>query len=245
MDQALQFDESSGFDIDLLRIFDGLETADGVFKPNAGSVALAQCVRGLTGSFLDLGTGTGFASIVISQRAGLLLATDCSASAVQCAKRNFKRFGVHAEVRASDMFDHIAETFDYIIFNPPVHAHETEFDRRCKNGLKRLFPTTFNHFASVFARPIFKHSIRSVIRIFYLEASHHLNPGGTMFVNTLSPDISWLSEWIAGDARLIVCRHSAQFCIVAITPFGSIKEGSRTIRKRSPRRPTSRQETST
>jgi methylase of polypeptide subunit release factors len=225
MYQPVQFEELSESDTYLLRILEGLETAEGVFKPNASSVALAECVRGLSGSFLDLGTGTGFASIVISQRAGLLLATDCSASAVQCAKRNFKRFGVHAEVRTSDMFDRVAETFDYIVFNPPVHAHETELDRRCKNGLKRLFPTAFNHFASVFARPVFKHSIRSVIRIFYLEACRHLNPGGTMFVNTLSPDISWLSDWIAGDARLRVCRHSGQFCIVAITPFESITRG--------------------
>jgi hypothetical protein len=125
------------------------------------------------------------------------------------------------------MFDGITETFDCIAFSPPVHVHETELDRWCKNRLKRLLPPTFNDFTSAIARPIFKYSIRPVIKTFYREASRHLNPGGVMFVNTLSSDIRWLSDWIAGDARLTLCRHSAQFCIVAIAPLGQSSEGPR------------------
>ena len=222
MGLASQCDKSSGLDSDLLRIVDGLEMAEGVFEPNTGSLALAESVRGLSGSFLDLGTGTGFVSIVISQSADAVLATDCSTAAVQCAQRNFRRFGVHAEVRVSRMFERVAETFDYVVFNPPFHAQETELDRRFKNGLKRLLPTSLNALASVVARPIFKHSRRSVIRTFYLEASRHLNPEGAIFVNTLSSDIHWLSNLIAGRARLTEYRRFAEFCVVAIAPFGPI-----------------------
>lgn len=48
-----------------------------------------------------------------------------------------------------------------------------------------------------------------------------------MFVNTLSSDIRWLSDWIDGEAHLTECRHSAQFCIVEIAPFGSVAKGGR------------------
>ena len=210
---------------ELLRIFEALETADGVFKPDAGTFALAECLLGLSGSFLDLGTGTGFVSIVISQSADTLLATDCSTAAVQCAERNFKRFGVHGEVRQSDMFESVTETFDYIIFNPPVHAEETELDRRFKNRLKRSLPTPLKALVSTIARPIFKHSIRSVISRFYIEASRHMNPGGTIFVNTLSPDVRWLSDLTAGRAQLTEIRSSAHFCIVAIAPVEPAPKG--------------------
>jgi methylase of polypeptide subunit release factors len=226
MQQSIQFDNSSKFDRDLRLIFDSLETADGVFEPSAGSFALAECVHGLSGSFLDLGTGTGIISIVVSKKASSLLATDCSTKAVQCAERNFKRFGVRAEVRKSDMFDRVIEKFDYVVFNPPVHVHETELDRWCKNGVKRLLPATFNEFTSVVARPVFKYSIRSVLKTFYRAATRHLNPGGMMFVNTLSSDIRWLSDWVGGNARLTLCRHTAQFCIVAIAPLGQAQEGA-------------------
>ena len=213
-------------DRDLLRIIDGLERADGVFDPNAGSLALAASVRGLSGSFLDLGTGTGFVSIVISQSADAVLATDCSAAAVRCAKRNFLRFGVHAEVRVSNMFERIVEKFDYVVFDPPLHTRETELHRFFKNRLKRLLPTTLNDFAPVVARPILKHSRRSVIRNFYLEAASYLNLGGAMFVNTLSSDSHWLSDLIAGRARLTERRRVAEYCIVEIAPFGPIKRGA-------------------
>jgi SAM-dependent methyltransferase len=158
MGPARQCERSSGVDDDLLRIVEGLELADGVFEPKAGSFALAASVRGLSGSFLDLGTGTGFLSIVISLSADAVLATDCSPAAVQCAKRNFRRFGVHSEVRLSDMFEHVSERFDYIVFNPPIHHRETELDRRLKNRLKRMFPPTLNALVSAVARPIFKYS---------------------------------------------------------------------------------------
>lgn len=219
MGPARQCEKPSGVDDDLLRIVDGLELADGVFEPKASSFALAASVRGRSGSFLDLGTGTGFLSIVISLSADAVLATDCSPAAVQCAKRNFRRFGVHAEVRLSDMFEHVAERFDYIVFNPPVHRRETERDRRFKNRLKRILPTTLSALVSVVARPIFKYSLRSVVREFYLEASHHLHPGGAMFVNILSSDTRWLSDLIAGRARLTECRSSGEYCIVEIAPF--------------------------
>ena len=74
----------------------------------------------------------------MSSSADAVLATDCSPAAVQCARRNLERFGVRAEVRLSDMFAHVPETFDHIVFNPPVHHRETERDRRVKNRLKRM-----------------------------------------------------------------------------------------------------------
>jgi len=206
-------------DDDLLRIVDGLELADGVFAPRGGSVALAACVRGVSGSVLDLGTGSGFLSIVMSSSADAVLATDCSPAAVQCARRNLERFGVRAEVRLSDMFAHVPETFDHIVFNPPVHHRETERDRRVKNRLKRMFPMTVKTLASVVGKPIFKYSMRSIVTAFYREASGHLNPEGTLYVNTLSPDLGWLSDVIAGRARVTECRRSREYCIVKIAPI--------------------------
>jgi methylase of polypeptide subunit release factors len=225
MGLAIQRAETSPVDDDLLRILNELEVADGVFKPNAGSVAMAECVRGLKGSFLDLGTGTGFVSLVISQSSNEVLATDCSTAAVECTKRNFRRFGVQAEVRLSDMFERVPETFNYVLFNPPVNVSETEFDRRFKNGFKSLLPTSLKELVSLISKPVLKYSIRPVIGAFYREASQHLRPGGSMLVNTLSPDIDWLHDLVAGRAHLTVYKRRTQFCIVAIIPSEPIATG--------------------
>lgn len=206
-------------DRDLLSIVDRLELADGVFAPKGGSFGLAASVRGVSGSVLDLGTGTGFLSIVMASSASAVLATDCSPAAVQCATRNLRRFGIQAEVRQSHMFEQVPERFDYIVFNPPVHEGETERDRRFKNAVKRKFPTTVNALTSIATRTVFKYSVRSVVAAFYLEASRHLNPGGAMLVNILSPDTGWLSDLIAGRARLTERRRSRDYCIVEIAPF--------------------------
>lgn len=212
-------------DDDLLQILNELEVAEGVFRPNAGSFAMAESVRGLTGSFLDLGTGTGIVSIVISQSPNVVLATDCSITAVECTKRNFRRFGVQSEVRLSDMFDRIPETFDYVLFNPPVNLQETELDRRFKNGFKSLLPSRLNALVSLISKPVFGYTIRSVISNFYSEASHHLRPGGSLLVNTLSSDINWLYDLVADQAQLTECQRCDRSCIVAITPLKQLAKG--------------------
>ena len=78
---------------------------------------------------------------------------------------------------------------------------------------------TVKTLASVVGKPIFKYSMRSIVTAFYREASGHLNPEGTLYVNTLSPDLGWLSDVIAGRARVTECRRSREYCIVKIAPI--------------------------
>jgi methylase of polypeptide subunit release factors len=219
MGAAARGDTDAGIDGDLTNIAESMEVLDAVFAPAAGSIAVAAAIRGRSGSFLDLGTGTGFLSIIMAESADAVLATDCSHTALECAARNFRRFGIDAEVRRSDRFDRIPETFDCIAFNPPIFRNETEFARQVKNRLKRILPGGVSAMVSALARPIFERSLRSVVTEFYREGSRHLNPGGVMVVNVLSPDTRWLSALIAGRARLTERRRAATYCIVEIAPI--------------------------
>lgn len=73
-------------------------------------------------SVLDLGCGSGIiAKTILQQRSDMkLLATDVDAFALESTKRNLAAFA-NAEVRASDVFSEITESFDLILSNPPFH----------------------------------------------------------------------------------------------------------------------------
>ncbi len=71
-------------------------------------------------SVLDVGTGCGLASIVLS-RAGcpLTVGTDISIDALRCAMANASRLAPETRFVLCDIFSAIKGRFDLILFNPP------------------------------------------------------------------------------------------------------------------------------
>ncbi|MCD6248568.1 MAG: methyltransferase [Hadesarchaea archaeon] len=71
---------------------------------------------------LDLGTGCGLLAILAAKLGGMVIATDVSPKAIECAEINARTNHVEERVdfRLGDMFEPIGEErFDLIIFNPP------------------------------------------------------------------------------------------------------------------------------
>lgn len=116
------------------RMFD-LLTDRGVFSKGGLDIGTAVLLRALirdlrqhplTGRLLDLGCGYGPVGVVLKRVfPGIeLTMTDVNQRALELARQNLKRNGVHyAEVMASDGYAALAgQTFDLIVTNPPIRA---------------------------------------------------------------------------------------------------------------------------
>jgi release factor glutamine methyltransferase len=70
---------------------------------------------------LDMGTGSGVNAVLAAARGGRVVAVDTNHRALEAARANVDRNGVTArvEVRHSDVFSQVAESFDLIVFDPP------------------------------------------------------------------------------------------------------------------------------
>ncbi|HDQ60104.1 MAG TPA: class I SAM-dependent methyltransferase [Candidatus Woesearchaeota archaeon] len=126
-------------------------TGSGVFskkKIDDGSYILIQNAIIKKGwSALDLGCGYGPVGIAIAKSEGAKVTlSDVNERAVNLTERNIQLNKVDAEVRSSDVFGQIPETFDTILLNPPQTAGkklcfrmiEESKDHLKKNGLLQL-----------------------------------------------------------------------------------------------------------
>ena len=87
---------------------------DIVYEPAEDSFLLAEQVKKYAkGKVLDLGTGSGILAETALINTKEVLATDINEEAV----KRLKQKGINA--RFSDLFSHITEKFNLIIFNPP------------------------------------------------------------------------------------------------------------------------------
>lgn len=70
---------------------------------------------------LDMGTGSGVNAILAALEGADVVAVDINPRALDAARANAERNGVadRVEVRHSDVFSHVTETFDLIVFDPP------------------------------------------------------------------------------------------------------------------------------
>ena len=104
-------------------------TDAGVFsvgRMDDNSDLLVQQLPALSGSLLDLGCGFGAIGIVLAKTYGLALTqADINPRAVALAQQNASQNGVASQVVLSDQFENIADTFDTIVLNPPIHAGKT------------------------------------------------------------------------------------------------------------------------
>jgi len=143
-----------------------------------GEAVLAEAGDGDMG--LDMGTGSGINGILAASRGARVVAVDVNSRALEAAQANAERNGVAdwIEVRYSDVFSEVEETFDLIVFDPPYRWFAP------RDALEANM-TDENY--------------RAMTR-FFREAREHLSPAGRMLVSFgTSGDIGYLKELIADE----------------------------------------------
>lgn len=102
---------------------------NGVFsksKIDFGSITLIETYlknRKDIQSFLDVGCGYGFLSIVLSKELNVCgMGVDVNLRALELAEENAKLNQVSVSFKESNIYENVKENFDLIITNPPIRA---------------------------------------------------------------------------------------------------------------------------
>jgi release factor glutamine methyltransferase len=128
---------------------------------------------------LDMGTGCGVNAILAATGGARVIAVDINPEAVRAARTNAERNGVAdvVEVRTSDVFSKVSESFDLIVFDPPFRWFKPR-------DLTEAAITDENYRA---------------MTQFFSEARSHLVSGGRMLVFFgTSGDIDYL-KWLMNE----------------------------------------------
>ncbi len=100
-----------------------LSVPDEVYPPSDDSYLLAEAAQHLRGSVLEVGCGSGIASLVCAKAdpENFVLGVDINPAAVRCAQQNADKNRItNALFTQSDLFSKVGvQRFDAIIFNPP------------------------------------------------------------------------------------------------------------------------------
>lgn len=113
----------------------GWSVFDGVYPPREDSQLLVEVIekQDFSGkTVMDMGTGSGILSYVaLQQGAEHVCAVDVNGQALRNAMENIENseFPVNKMVFVeSDLFQHIEERFEVILFNPPYVPGDAELD---------------------------------------------------------------------------------------------------------------------
>ncbi len=100
-----------------------LSVPDSVYPPAEDSFMLAAGALKLRGGILEIGCGSGIASLVCAKAdpSNLVLGVDINPDAVRCARSNARSNRIpNASFIVSDLFARVqGKEFDAILFNPP------------------------------------------------------------------------------------------------------------------------------
>jgi len=172
-----------------------------------GEAVLAETVEG--DRVLDMGTGSGVNAILAAKSGARVLAVDVNDAALGAARRNVRHNEVadRVEVRRSDVFAEVPESFDLIIFDPPF----------------RWFPPRDR-----FELASTDTDYRAMTEFFH-DAPEHLAKGGRMliFFGT-SGDLGYLQQLMSRNrvSWEVVARGEAfrdgwrvEYCTHRVTPL--------------------------
>lgn len=107
-------------------------------------------------SFLELGSGTGFISVLAAKKGAVVIALDINPKAIENTNLNAKENGVEVNTFHSDLFKGIQEQeFDYMIINPPYYPKRPENEEQmawfCGENFeyfKTLFSTIHSYYGN-------------------------------------------------------------------------------------------------
>lgn len=108
----------------------GFEVYPQVYEPAEDTFLIAEHLEVQRGEkVLELGTGCGMLAILAAEAGAEVVATDISAVAIECARKNAISHRVEDRIdfRLGYLFEPVAkEKYDLIIFNPPYLPTSTE-----------------------------------------------------------------------------------------------------------------------
>ena len=121
-----------------------LTSNNGVFSKNKLDVGTSIFIEtllnlNLNGKILDLGCGYGPIGITLKYfNSNLEICfSDVNSSCVELTKKNLELYKILGNVLISDGFKNIQDTFDYILFNPPIRIGKTK--------IFEIYDEAFNH----------------------------------------------------------------------------------------------------
>ncbi len=184
--------EAVGVGGDLGNLVDKLEIEMGVFKPDWGSITLAEVASQYDGKFLDMGTGSGYITIALYLKDKEGDAADVSSRALRCAGENFMNFGVFPKTIKTNLYSGTDSKYDTIIYNPPKGANETEHIRMLKSMAMRFLPSFVIELSERIYQRVDMVRRRKELLGFVKESREHLNENGVLLMNLLPSDANWL-----------------------------------------------------
>lgn len=104
---------------------------DDVYKPAEDSFLLADMVKHVYGSLLEIGVGSGIVVLSYALEGKPAKGVDVYERAVENALLNAKLNNLNVEIWKSNLFSNVNEKFDWVAFNPPYlppDEHTTDID---------------------------------------------------------------------------------------------------------------------
>ncbi len=195
-----------------------------VYRPEEDSMLLLRhALPRVSGSVLDMGTGSGFIAVALASEPGVkrVMALDIDPEAVENAMKRAEEAGVSGRIEflITDLFGALhGKRFDWILFNPPYLPSEGIADEASWSGGE---------------------TGGEVILRFLNEAADHLNLGGavlTVISSQTGLDIGEIEMTynveILGEEPLFFERL---YCLL-LRPLSPSGGPGRTRRRRRPRR---------
>lgn len=167
---------------------------EGVYRPDAVSIALAKSALKYGGRFLEIGTGSGFVSLVLFLRGYEGVACDISPAAVECSIKNFAVYGIKCNPFVSDLFKNVSGKYDLVLYNPPTNINENEKQRKFKNKLKKVLPELLWKPLSIIYQLINLRSRRRYLEIFIDNTKPFLNKKGVLLLSIINCDVSYFKK---------------------------------------------------
>lgn len=104
-----------------------IKERDDVYPPSEDSILLIESLDVREGErVLEIGCGSGVVSIHCAKNGCSVVSVDINPSAVKCTKENSELNNVPLDVRESDLYQNVPESFDTIIFNLPYLPENDE-----------------------------------------------------------------------------------------------------------------------
>jgi SAM-dependent methyltransferase len=180
--------------INFQKFISELQIDKGVYRPNESSIEITKAALTCRKKFLEIGTGSGFTSIILYLNGFDGIATDISYRAIECAQNNFLKFKINAVPIISDLFENINDKFDLIIFNPPTNINEDEKERTLKNYLKVIIPGIFLNKVKSFYQSTYARKRRRYLLSFIEASEEYLCDGGVTLINFIKNDVCYFKN---------------------------------------------------
>lgn len=185
----------------------------GVYKPLENEQACSEyCREG--DRVLDLGCGSGVASVFCAPKAREVVAVDISLPAVKNTEENCRLHGLtNVKVMQSDMFSRVEGKFDTILANPPYIEDDFEAEDRQFATSRKYMPALFAKVGDYLAdngRLVMQFPSKARPRIEKLAAQHGLE---LLSVQRLPP-----KEWMLSVLSVLYLQIGFKSAVYLLRP---------------------------